>query len=99
MKALLIIAALALVAVAVLVFIVVKRAVAIGIRKWRVRHARWTILEESNGSSVRVLAVRPGDRELQVACVEFTDPDFDSLIYEARAEGRAKVYTLNEKDG
>lgn len=73
---------------------------------WR-RRKPWTLVEEStagafkrlggvpSGQSVELYAQRPGCERLLVSSVSFAADDFDSQIYEARAQARMKVYALN----
>jgi hypothetical protein len=57
----------------------------------------WALREQSDGEAVTVLAVKAGQRPLVVARVAFGVEDFEGRLYEARAEGRAKVAALNQK--
>lgn len=69
-----------------------------GLRWWRARHSPWEMEEHSDGEGVRVVANRPGDDDLLIGYVPFGAPDFDSKLYELRAEGRQKVYVLNQRE-
>jgi hypothetical protein len=64
---------------------------------WGAARRPWDLREESDGEAMRVLAVRPGQAPLEVARVPFADEDFDSRLFEARSEGRARVRALNQK--
>lgn len=61
---------------------------------WR-RRRPWSLVEEPEGEVVALYAARPGSARLLVASVPFAAEDFDSHVYEARAEARAKLYALN----
>jgi hypothetical protein len=67
-------------------------------RRWRAHHASWEMDEHSDGEAVKVLAVKAGEEPMLIGYVPFGSADFDSRLYEARAQGRAKVYALNEGD-
>lgn len=65
-------------------------------RWWKRHHdAEWEMVEESDGELVSILAER-GDERLLIGAAPFAADDFDSRLYGLRAEGKAKVYTLNE---
>lgn len=67
-----------------------------GYRSWRAsRHPPWHMVEEADGELVEVVA-ESGEERLLIGAVPFAAEDFDSRLYGLRAEGRAKVYTLNE---
>ena len=85
--AILLIAALVIAALVVAVML---------LRSWRRRRAPWELREESDGETLAVLAVRAGQKTLEVGRVPFGAADFDSRLYEARAEGREKVQALNQ---
>lgn len=89
-------AALLLAALLVAVLIIVGLLLRAAVRRWRAGHACWEMDEESDGEAVKVLAIKQGEQPLQIGYVPFGSPEFDSRLYEARAEGRAKVYALNE---
>lgn len=60
------------------------------------RRAPWVLDEESDGELVNVYAIKPGEERLLIGAAPFSSDDFDARLYELRAEGRAKVYALNE---
>jgi hypothetical protein len=64
------------------------------LRTWR---AKWELREESDGAAMKVLAVKTGQEPLVVARVPFDVEDFDSQLFEARSEGRARVRAMNQK--
>ena len=78
-------------------------ALIIGVIVWvagsqlRSRRAKWELTEHSDGSTMEVLAVKRGQQSLVVARVPFDAEDFDSQLFEARSEGRARVRALNQK--
>jgi hypothetical protein len=95
-KTLLALALLAALAVAVLAIVgLLLRA---AVRRWGEVHARWELDEHSDGEAVKVLVTKVGEEALQVGYVPFGASDFDSRLYEARAEARARVYALNGRD-
>ena len=89
-------AAVALLAIAVLVVVVLVVAFAM-LSTQRARSAPWALREQSDGEALTVLAVKPGQKPLVVGRIPFGAADFDSQLYEARAEGRDKVQALNQK--
>lgn len=89
-------ATVALVLIAAIVVVAIVVAVTL-VRGARARRAPWTLREESDGEALALLAVRPGQKPLVVGRVPFGAADFDSQLYEARAEGRDKVQALNQK--
>ena len=72
-------------------------AVWVGVAQLRSRRAKWELKEHSEGSAMKVLAVKSGEESLVVARVPFDAEDFDSQLFEARSEGRARVSALNQK--
>jgi hypothetical protein len=88
------IVALLLIAIVIMIVLV---AIFLAIARRREARAPWDLREESDGEAMRVLAVRPGQEPLEVARVPFADADFDSRLFEARSEGRARVSALNQK--
>jgi hypothetical protein len=91
MRAAFVLAVLAVVIVLIVVLIVSLVAAR------RAARAPWTLREESVGGAMRVLAVKAGQEPLEVARVPFDVEDFDSRLFEARSEGRARVSALNQK--
>jgi hypothetical protein len=89
-------AVVALLLIAIVVMIVLV-AVFLAISRRREARAPWALREESDGEAMRVLAVRPGQEPLEVARVPFSGEDFDSRLFEARSEGRARISALNQK--
>lgn len=83
----------ALVVLGVVVTVALLRA---GLRWWRHARGHWFVEEESDGEQVCVYACRPGEDHLLIGAVPFAARDFDSRLYELRAEGREKVYALNQ---
>jgi hypothetical protein len=61
---------------------------------WR-RQRPWGLVEEADGQNVKLYAFRADAPRLLVQSLDFGAEDFDSLIYEARAQAKAKVYALN----
>jgi hypothetical protein len=56
--------------------------------------------EPPDGEAIQVFAARPGQERLLIGYVPFAAPDFDSRLYELRAEGRQKLLALNaERSG
>lgn len=82
--------------VAAVVVVIVGGAVRRAIRRWREKRAPWVMVEDSDGEAVKVLAEKPGDERLLIGYVPFGAADFDARLYEVRAEGREKVYALNQ---
>jgi hypothetical protein len=78
-------------------------ALLVGVVVWlatsqlRSRRAKWELKEQSDGAAMKVLAVKTGQEPLVVARVPFDVEDFDSQLFEARSEGRARVRALNQK--
>jgi hypothetical protein len=85
---------LLLIAIVVMIVLV---AIFLAIDRRRNARAPWELREESDGEAMRVLAVRSGQAPLEVARVPFSDEDFDSRLFEARAEGKARISALNQK--
>jgi hypothetical protein len=84
--------ALILVLVVVSVYLIVLAGSRI--RQALQNHGEYHLVETSKEEYVLVEAVRGEQRQL-VASVPFNDPDFDSKLWEARADGREKVHVLN----
>lgn len=61
---------------------------------WR-RRRPWSMLEVSDGQRVALYATKPDSARLLIAAVSFEAEDFDSQIYEARAQAKMKIYALN----
>jgi hypothetical protein len=89
----------AVVALAIIAVVVVLALVLIVslVRARRSARAPWALREESDGEAMAVLAVKPGQAPLLVERVPFDVEDFDSRLFEARSEGRARVSALNQK--
>ena len=83
--------ALLLLAVLIAIAVIVAGSL---LRSWR---SKWELREESDGAAMKVLAVKSGQEPLVVARVPFEAEDFDSQLFEARSEGRARVRALNQK--
>lgn len=84
------------IALVIIIIGVLRELIRLAWRAWhRRRHQRWHIEEQSDGEMVAVFAERPGEK-LLIGAVPFAADDFDTRLYGLRAEGRAKVYTLNE---
>lgn len=83
--------------VGTVLFAIVVRLVRPVLRRWRRGHAPWAMIERSDGELVEVFAAKPGDDDLLIGAAPFGADDFDSRLYELRAEGRAKVYALNQR--
>jgi hypothetical protein len=84
----------------VLVVLLITTGLFVVIRGWiaeRGRKGRWRLQERSDAGTVRLLAVRTGDAPLQLGAVPVGDEDFDSQLYQARAEARAKLSALNDR--
>ena len=63
------------------------------------RQARrpWQLDERSDGELIALYATRPGRDELLVGSVPFSTPDFDTQLYELRAEAEKRGRVLNER--
>jgi hypothetical protein len=85
--------AFVLLAVLALIVVLLLRA---GVRRWRDSRAPWELDEHSDGERVCIYASRPGEDRLLIGAAPFKAQDFDCQLYEIRAEGRAKVYALNQ---
>jgi hypothetical protein len=86
--------AVAILVIALLVALVLY-AVLSTVRRSREARAPWRMAEDSDGEAIRVYAARPGQARLLIGSVPFAAPDFDSQLYELRAEGRQKLAALN----
>ena len=67
-------------------------------RRWlggRRRRDLWRLEERSDAGAVRLIAVRAGQSSLDLGTVLASDEDFDSRLYELRAQAREKVIALN----
>jgi hypothetical protein len=84
---------------AIIVLAVVGGAVVFGLstllRRARERRAPWRMVEDSDGEQVTVYACRPGHERLLLGSVPISAQDFDSQLYELRAEGEQKLAALN----
>lgn len=90
---------LAVAAVVVLLLLAAAvRAIARRYGERRDEHAPWELAEHSDGEQVCVYAERPGDERLLIGAAPFGSTDFDSQLYEVRAQGREKVYALNNNE-
>jgi hypothetical protein len=70
------------------------------LRGWMANRARrggWRLEERSDAGAVRLLAVRAGDAPLELGSVPVAEADFDSRLYELRAEAREKLVALNAR--
>ena len=68
---------------------------------WRARQLRrapWQLTEHSDGEQVCVYAERPGEDQLLIGAAPFAARDFEDQLYQLRADGRERVYALNQKD-
>ena len=63
------------------------------------RQARrpWQLDERSDGELIALYATKPGRDELLVGSVPFAASDFDTQLYELRAEAEERVRVLNER--
>ena len=86
--------AVAILVIALLAALVVYVALAT-LRRRREARAPWKMVEDSDGEAIQVFAARPGQERLLIGYVPFAAPDFDSRLYELRAEGRQKLVALN----
>jgi hypothetical protein len=66
------------------------------VRRRREAGAPWRMVEDSDGEAISVFAARPGQERLLIGYVPFAAQDFDSRLYELRAQGREKLVALNE---
>jgi len=87
--------AVAILVIALLVALVLYAIVAM-VRRRREAGAPWRMVEDSDGEAISVFAARPGQERLLIGYVPFAAQDFDSRLYELRAEGREKLVALNE---
>jgi hypothetical protein len=84
----------------VFVVLVVTTGLFVIARAWladRARAAPWRLEERSEDGAVRLLAVRAGDAPLELGAVPVGEEDFDSQLYELRAQARAKLAALNDR--
>lgn len=86
--------AVAILVIALLVALAVYVAIST-VRKRRDERAPWKMVEDSDGEAIQVFAARPGQERLLIGYVPFAAADFDSRLYELRAEGRQKLLALN----
>ena len=63
----------------------------------RARRGGWRLEERSDAGCVRLLAVRAGDPPLELGSVPVAEEDFDSRLYELRAQAREKLLALNTR--
>ena len=82
--------ALAVIAVAILIYAVWQAIAAV-----RDRRAPWRIEERSEGERVVVYLVRPQRQPLRVGAVEVAAEDFDEQIAELRAAAGSRRAVLN----
>jgi hypothetical protein len=68
-----------------------------GLSAARARRGGWRLEERSDAGTVRVLAVRAGDAPLELGAVPVAEEDFDSRLYEVRAQAREKLAALNDR--
>lgn len=78
-----------------LVLLVIVYATLTVVNRRRAARAPWRMVEDSDGEAIQVSAARPGQERLLIGYVPFAAPDFDSRLYELRAEGREKLLALN----
>jgi len=71
-------------------------AVVTMVRRRRDAGAPWRMVEDSDGEAISVFAARPGQERLLIGYIPFAAQDFDSRLYELRAQGREKLLALNE---
>jgi hypothetical protein len=84
-----------------LVLVIVASGVLVIVRGWmadRARRGPWRLDESSDGELLTLHAVRPGDEPLLLGSVPIGAQEFDSKLYELRAEARQKVLALNQPD-
>ena len=81
--------------VIVLVGLVLFYATVTLVNRRREARAPWRMVEDSDGEAIQVFAARPGQERLLIGYVPFAAPDFDSRLYELRAEGREKLAAHN----
>jgi hypothetical protein len=86
--------AVAILVIALLLALAVYAVVTV-VRRRREAGAPWRMVEDSDGEAISVFAARPGQERLLIGYVPFGAPDFDSRLYELRAEGREKLVALN----
>jgi len=63
----------------------------------RQAHTPWQLDERSDGELIALYATGPGRDELLVGSVPFAAADFDTQLYELRAEAEERVRVLNER--
>jgi hypothetical protein len=88
---------IALVLIAILVALAVLALVTL-LQRARAARAPWRMEEDSDGEAISVYAIRPGREPLLIGSVAFADEDFDSRLYELRAQGRQKLLALNARN-
>ena len=84
----------------VLVAVLIATGAVVLVRGWlteRARRGGWRLEERSDAGAVRLLAVRTGESPLELGSVPVADEDFDSRLYELRAEARQKLMALNAR--
>jgi hypothetical protein len=82
----------------VVVALLITSGVLVLVRGWledRRRRGGWRLEERSDAGAVRLLAVRTGETPLDLGSVPVSEDDFDSRLYELRAQAREKVIALN----
>ena len=81
--------------------VIITSGVLVLVRNWAAtrppRPGRWRIEERSDGELLTLHAVRPGDEPLLLGSAPTGAADFDSRVYEARAEAREKLAALNDR--
>jgi hypothetical protein len=86
----------AILVIALLILLVVYATLTV-LNRRREARAPWRMVEDSDGEAIQLFAARPGQERLLIGYVPFAAPDFDSRLYELRAEGRQKLLALNEE--
>lgn len=82
----------------VVVALLITSGVLLLARGWledRRRRGGWRLEERSDAGAVRLLAVRTGETPLDLGAVPVSEEDFDSRLYELRAQAREKIVALN----
>lgn len=80
--------------IAILVMLIL-RPIAGAIKSRRDAKCPWELEEESTGEAVEIYAAKPGEKPLLIGYARFSDPQFDSKLYELRSEGKERIYALN----
>ena len=84
----------------VLVAVLIASGAVVLVRGWmtaRARRGGWRLEERSDAGAVRLLAVKTGESPLELGSLPVAEAEFDSRLYELRAQAREKLVALNSQ--